>query len=230
MTVSMEEFGKEMERVNSDVRQTLELFYTFISMHNAAAKERAVFKLFNDDPEFWNLQLYALQQSMIICLGRVFDNVPGSFGINMLLSEAIKHPEFFSKKALRARRMAGVSEVPEYLDEYVAAAYEPTLADLGRIHASLSSHRDAYADTYGKIRSLVVAHSIVRDRTQIDAFFGRTVLSDAFEMFKALTDVMQAIYFDLWLNGREPSLGSYTFTEPERIQRMTDAALQRLVN
>ena len=218
MTVSMEGFGKEMERVNSDIRQTISLFYTFISMHNAAATDRKIFNLFNNDAEFWNLQLYALQQSMIICLGRVFDHVPGSFGINMLLSEMVKHPEFFSKEALRARRMVGLSEVPDYLDEYVAAAYEPTVADLGRIHASLSSHRNSYAAAYGKIRSLVVAHSIVRDRSQIDAFFGKTVIADAMEMFKALMNVMQAVYYDLWLNGREPSLGSYRFTEPERIE------------
>jgi hypothetical protein len=229
MTVSMEEFGKEMERVNSDIRQTVSLFYTFISMHNAAAKDRKVFNLFNKDAEFWSLQLYALQQSMIICLGRVFDNVPGSFGINMLLSEAVKHPEFFSKDAFRIRRMAGLSEVPDYLDEYVAAVYEPTVADLGRIHASLSSHRDVYTAAYGKIRSLVVAHSIVRNQSQIDAFFGKTVIADAMEMFKALMNVMQAIYYDLWLDGRKPSLGSHTFTEPEKIESMTLAALQRLV-
>jgi len=225
----MEEFGKEMERVNSDIRQTISLFYTFISMHNFAAEDRRVFALFNNDAEFWKLQLYGLQQSMIICLGRVFDNVSGSFGINKLMSEAVKHPEFFSKEALRARRMAGSPDVPTYLDEYIAAAYEPTIADLGRIHASLSTHRDAYAATYGKIRSLVVAHSIVRNREQIEAFYGGTVIANASEMFKALMDAMQALYNDLWLNGREPLLGSYAFTEPERIKRMTRDALEKLV-
>jgi hypothetical protein len=229
MSISMDGFGREMVRVDGDIRQAISLFYTFVSKHKYAAEDDRVFKLFNNDAEFWNLQLYGLQQSMIIALGRIFDDVKGSFGINKLLSEAIKHPEFFSKEALRARRMIGLIEAPDYLDEYIAAAYEPTVADLGRIHASLSSHRNAYAAKYGKIRSGFVAHAIVRDRTEIDALFNGIDIADAFEMFKALTGAMHALYNDLWSNGREPVLGSYTFTEPERIERVTRAALGKLV-
>ena len=69
-----------------------------------------------------------------------------------------------------------------------------------------------------KVRSRVV---------QLDV--GSTDTTNAFEMFKALMDVMQALYNDLWLNGLEPALGSYTFTKPEMIEKMTRTALGKLV-
>jgi hypothetical protein len=225
----MDQFGKEMARVNSDVRQVILLFYTYLSVHNYAVEERAVFNLYNNSAEFWNLQHYALQQAMVIGLGRVFDDVPGSFGINKLFSEAIKHPEFFSRSALRERRMAGLQVAPDYLDEYIAAAFEPTVADIGRINATLSKHREEYKATYGKIRSLVVAHAIERDPDKIGSYFNATVIGNAYAMFKALLDAMRALHNDLWLNGRVPEIGSYAFDEPERIAKMTRLAIGKMV-
>ena len=229
MTITVEQFGKEMERVNSDVRQVISLFYTYLSTHNYAVEERAVFNLYNNSAEFWNLQHYAMQQAMIIGLGRVFDDVPGSFGINRLFSEAIKHPEFFSRLALRERRMAGLQAAPDYLDEYIAAAFEPIVADIGRINATLSKHRDEYKATYGKIRSLVVAHAIETNPDKINSYLNSTVISNAYAMFEALLYAIRALREDLWLNGRLPVIGSYSFDEPERIAKMTRQAIGKMI-
>ena len=229
MAVTMEQFGRELVRVNSDVRQVVSLHYTYLSAHEFAAENKDIFNLYNNSAEFWNLQHYAMQQAMVVGLGRVFDDVPTSFGINKLFCEAIKHPEFFSRSALRERRMVGADTVPDYLDDYIAAAFEPTAADIGAINATLSEHRNKYKATYGKIRSLVVAHAIERDPEAISRYFRLTVIEDADAIFKALLGAIQALHADLWLNGRAPALGSYEFNEPKRISNMTRLALTKMI-
>src|SRR6185369_8922657 len=111
------------------------------------------------------------------------------------------------------------------LEDYMADVFVPTVADIGRINGTLSEHRDDYAATFGKIRSLVVAHAIERKQEVIDQYYNATVIGRAFELFKALHDALKALHNDLWLNGRKPVLGAYTFDLPERTARMTREAI-----
>jgi hypothetical protein len=181
------EYGTELDRIASEIKQANQLFRMYIEMHNYANDSRAVYDLFNRDAPFWNTTLYALQQTWFVVLGRIFDNARGAHSINKVVVQSIKHPEFFSKQALRARRKTDPQ--PAWLDDFIADAHEPTKSDLTALDKSLAKHRRTYDDVYRAIRSDVVAHTIVKDRAEVEALFSKALVGKVDAMHAALLDV-----------------------------------------
>ena len=89
------ELFAELERMHSEVAQCVLLFYQYIEIHNHAAANNEIFKALNRDAEFWNANLYALQQAMFISLGRIFDAGRNAHSIYKLLKAAQDNRKFF---------------------------------------------------------------------------------------------------------------------------------------
>jgi hypothetical protein len=223
-----DEFFAELERMHSEVAQCVLLFYQYIEIHNHAAANIEIFKALNRDAEFWNANLYALQQAMFISLGRIFDSSRDAHSIYKLLKAAQDNRKFFFKRALRARRMKWQGKKPDYLDKFIAEAHVPTTVELRKLTKSLKGPGKKYREAFGDIRNLHVGHTIVKEKSSIQQMYGKVVLSDAHDVLFALTDVMFVLR-QIWDNGKKPVLGTLNFKSPERIATQTHAALDKLI-
>ena len=204
------------------------LFYQYIEIHNHAAANNGIYTALNRDPEFWNANLYALQQAMFISLGRIFDSGRDSHSIYKLLKAAQDNRKFFFKRALRARRMKGLVAKPEYMDDFIAAAHVPTIVELRKLTKSLKGPGKKYREAFGDIRNMHVGHAIVTGKPAIDEMYSKVVIADARDVLYALSDVMFVLR-QIWDNGRKPAMGKLNFKSPERIAKQTRAALDRLI-
>lgn len=97
---------------------------SILAVHDVAYRKKAVHKLLNRAPQFWNTCL-ALQASAFIALGRVFDsNSPHN--INQLLKVAQSNrTQLFSKAALCRRKQGSKPQPPEWLPDFLRSAHEP---------------------------------------------------------------------------------------------------------
>ena len=223
-----DEFLAELERIYAEVAQCALLFYQYIEIHNHAAANREIYKALNRDAEFWSANLYALQQSMFISLGRIFDSGRDAHSIYKLLKGAQDNRHFFFKRALRARRMKGLATKPPYMDEFIGSAHVPTPVEIRKLTKSLKDAGKKYLEAFGDIRNLHVGHAIVNDRRALDEMYGKVVIADARDILYALTDVISVLR-QMWDNGRKPVMGTLDFKSPERIAKQTQAALDRLI-
>lgn len=226
--VTEEEFFIELERMHAEVAQCVLLFYQYIEIHNHAAANSEIVEALNRDAVFWNVNLYALQQSMFISLGRIFDSGRDAHSIYKLLKTAHDNRHFFFKRALRARRMKSLSTKPPYMDGFIASAHVPTSVEIRKLRNSLKNPERKYREVFGDIRNLHIGHAIVKDKHAIELMYGKVVIDDVRAVLYALTDVMFVLR-QLWDNGRKPALGTLNFTSPERIAKQTHAALDRLI-
>lgn len=217
------EFWKDYELTRAEVNTAIECFYTYIEIHNYAAEDKKIFRSLNEDATFWNIQLYSLQASFFIALGRIFDNGPDTHSIHKLLAATVAHPEYFSKDSLAIRKSEG-KQRPAWLDDYLVDIFEPQASDLRALKKALSPHRAKFKSVYGDIRDYVFAHKILKDKDKVSELFGKTQIKDIDEMLYFFYDLIEVL-FQLFQNGRKPELGIGKYDYKERIKNTTRSAM-----
>ena len=132
MTTPAERFERELEIFRTEAEAGTQFFYADLAVHAVAADRKAVYQLLNQAPLFWNTCLGTLQTATFIALGRIFDQ-GSDHNIDKLLRISQDDPEIISKTALGRRRQGKEAEKPEWLDEFLRNAFEPTPNDFRRI-------------------------------------------------------------------------------------------------
>jgi AbiU2 len=128
MTTRDVQFERELEVFRTEVAAGTQFLYAYLAVHAVAADRRPVYELLNRAPLFWNTCLAALQTAALIALGRVFDQ-DSAHNLDKVLHIAQDNPQIFSRAALGRRKQGNNPESPEWLDEYLRNAYEPTPGD-----------------------------------------------------------------------------------------------------
>lgn len=217
-------FERELEVFRTEAEAGTQFFYAFLAVHAVAADHKAVYKLLNDAPLFWNTTLGALQTAAFIALGRVFDQ-GSAHNIDKLLRIPRDNPQIFSKAAL-SRRKQGDNPIPqEWLGQYIEDAYEPTAVDFRRIRAHVRRRRKIYECNYRDLRHKVFAHKEVSDRAETAALFGRTNIRELQRMFTFLGSLHEALW-QLFFNGRKPVLRPVRYSV-ERMRDLPSPAVRR---
>ena len=110
-------FLAELNIFERETRQAAQFLYSELAVHLTASKTSAVQDLLNKTPLFWTTVLAALQTSVFITLGRIFDqNSPHN--IDRLLKAAQKghhEQQIFSRKALGIRKQDSQLDRPDWL-------------------------------------------------------------------------------------------------------------------
>ena len=148
--------------------------------------------------------IFGLQNSLFIVLARILD--PKQHSIYHVLNATTAHPEFFSKHALRKRKLSSSSKPnpPPWLDEYVESAWEPSVQDLKELKKALAPHKAKFDDIYKPIRNQI-AHIISKDEQAISSLYSRTLKADIDELLCFLHGVICAIW-QMANNGAKPNL------------------------
>jgi hypothetical protein len=204
MTTPSEHFERELEIFRTEAEAGTQFFYADLAVHAVAADHKMVHELLNQTPLFWNTCLGALQTATFIALGRVFDQ-DSRHNLDKLLRIAQNNPQVFSRVALGRRRQGSNLEKPEWLDEFLREAYEPTPNDFRRIRSHIKKRRRAYESNYRDLRHKVFAHKVAADHAEVAALFGKTNIRELQRLFAFLSSLYEA-HWQLFFNGRKPVL------------------------
>ena len=220
------EFWNDFELIRNDVDKAIEAFYTYISMHNVASENLEIHRAMNRNSTFWSINLYALQTTFFITMGRIFDDGKDAHSVHKLISGALAHPEFFSKKALSNRKIKG-QEKPPWLEKYIENAFEPGVSDLRNIKKLIKPFRKLFDNSYKDIRNSVFAHTLIKESESVSKLFGKTKISDIEDILYTLHDMLQAMW-ELYNNGRQLEFGKNSKNYKNRIEKTTYDVLLKI--
>lgn len=198
------QFERDLEIFRTEAEAALQFFYAFLAVHAAAGDTKAIFRLLNTAPLFWNTSLGALQTATFVALGRIFDQ-DSAHNVGRLLKLAEDNPAIFSKAALGRRKMAASTNAHVWLANYLKAAYVPKPADFRRLRGYVSKQRKIYLAKYRDLRHKVFAHKEIADAGQVSALFAKTNIREMQRMLLFLFSLHGALQ-QLFDNGKKPVL------------------------
>ena len=210
MTPAETQFERELEIFRTEAEGGTQFLYAYLAVHAVAAHRKAVHRLLNEAPLFWNTCLAALQTASFMALGRIFDH-DSDHNLSKLLRITQDHPEIFSKAALGRRKQGNNPEAPMWLTEYLRDSYEPTAHDFRRIRAHVRKRRKIYESNYRDIRHKWFAHKAVSDQTEIAALFVKTNTRELQQLFAFLRSLYEVLW-ELFFNGSKPVLGPLRYS------------------
>jgi AbiU2 len=205
------DFEVQLELFRTEAESAIQFFYAWDAVHAVAAKDKAVFRLLNEAPLFWNTNLGALQTSTLVALGRVFDPDPRNHSVTRLLALAHANLDIFSKNSIAERKRKGSANADEWLPGYLADVYEPNSDDFRKLKRHLSDRRKIYEANYRPLRHKVFAHRGVATRVEVGELFAKTNIR---EMQKLLVFLgrLHEVLWQLYFNGKRPTLSPARFS------------------
>jgi hypothetical protein len=84
------EYERELNEVRREVLLAIQAFYTYLEIHKFAGGKENYQKI-NQDGFFWEIQLYGLQSTVFVTLGRMFDNTKGTLSVEKFLISTAKN-------------------------------------------------------------------------------------------------------------------------------------------
>ena len=211
------DFENQLELFRTEAESALQFFFAWDAIHAVAAKDKAVFRLLNQAPLFWNTALGALQASALVALGRIFDPNPGNHSITRLLDLAHANLNIFSKDALATRKRNLSANADEWLPAYLATVYVPSREDFRNLKRHVAVRRKLYEDKYRPLRHKVFAHRGVTTREQVGELFANTNLNELRQLHVFLGRLYSALW-NLYFNGHKPTLRPARYS----VQRMLE--------
>jgi hypothetical protein len=205
------EFEAQLELFRTEGQSAIQFFYAWDAIHAVAAKDKAVYRLLNQAPLLWNTALGALQTSMFVALGRIFDPDPKNHSVTRLLSLAHGNLEIFSKDALADRKRKLSENADEWLTDYLKNVYVPKAGDFRRLKRQVSLRRKTYEDKYRPLRHKLYAHRGAMSAEQVSQLFARTNLRELRQLLVFLGRLYQALW-QLYFNGHKIALRPARFS------------------
>jgi hypothetical protein len=202
--------------------------YTHRAINHVAAEDPKIGQRLNRQPDFWRVTSFSLQNSLFIVLARILDSDPILHSIYQVLNATTAHPEFFSKAALRARKLSipGTGPNPAWLDEYIQNAWEPSVQDLRALKKALSPHKVKFDDIYKPIRNQI-AHIIFKDDQSIASLYSRALKADIDEILCFLHSLVRAIR-EMANNAAKPELSGDNYGFAARVAEITNETQELL--
>jgi hypothetical protein len=197
-------FERELEVFRGEAESAVQFFYSESTIHAVAAERRSVLNFLNETPLFWRTCTGALQIATFIAIGRIFDQ--GSpHNIDRLLHLAEHNRDMFSKASLAKRKQGTAAERPDWLDEYIEKAYEPTKEDFRRLRRHIKKWRRIYNDRYRDLRHKVFAHKEFAEDIDTAPLWAKTSTRELEKLLAFLVSIHEALW-QSFFNGRKPSL------------------------
>jgi len=222
-------FQKSYELTRGDINLAINSFYSWLEINNVAASNKHIYRAINETSIFWNMNLYGLQSTLFIALGRIFDDGRDSHSIHKYLASCITNCRHFSYESLRERKKEVFKSDIEGLNKYMERTFQPEVSDFRELKRELSKHRRRFNEIYKDIRDYVFAHNIANSPGESENLFSRTLISDIEEMLAFLYDLIE-VTWELFNNGKKPVLGRKDYDYKDRITDDVRKSLNMLVS
>lgn len=215
----------------NEVHEAIGAYLLWRMMQQRAYREDRLLSALNRTPLSWIFIRHSLQVTTFMTLGRIFDVDPHGFSVDDLIKTCIKELDLFSKPRLRLRKMIDQKEgkEPEWLEEYLSAAYEPTEEDFKRLRGEIAKKRRIFEETYQPIRHKLFAHNDKGYLGRHDELWKQTNTDELESLLWFLHDLKETL-FDTYMNGRPlelkervPDLAFYEHDYFEMLNLVRDA-------
>jgi hypothetical protein len=208
------EFERNSAALWGQIEDALAVYYTFEQINDLARTNGNVLDALQADALFWNVQKHALQTTLVIILGRIFDLAGDAYSIHRLLRDTEANFALFSHGALRVRKQR-LNLSQRDLTDYFIGLWVPDQACLVALRRALAPHIKTYKNVYRPLRNRLYAHSLTNDAVTIEGLFANTNRIELEEILLAVREVVGLIQ-DMYQNGSEPVLGRITHDEYRR--------------
>jgi AbiU2 len=224
-----EKFRAELEVFKSEVESSLQFLYSFNALKMRIREDNEFLESINRAPLFWRTQLGAMQTSLFITLGRIFD-CNSRHNVYKLLSLAENGcEEIFSKDALAKRKRKRSENADEWLPEYLANVHEPKEFEFSRLKQLVKKRNNIYDAKYKIIRNKIFAHKELTDPIRVEKLFAKTNMRE----LEQICIFLMRLQVTLWMlteNGRKPVLRPSTYSiKSIRKKQLKDKAHERIV-
>lgn len=187
-----EDFERRLEMFGREVAESNRSYYAFLTIHHEYATRPKLKEACDSAWTFMVSVLGALQTTLVIALGRIFDDDKrAESSVRNLLGFAKRHREVFTSQTLRSRAST-IAYVSIRLEANLIGYREPEVSEFRDIERLLKPHAQAYFDKLRPIRHQWLAH---REIGAPDAkrLFGGTNLAEIEAMLHFLTEVHDAL-------------------------------------
>jgi len=174
-----------------------------LHISDRAKEDEAVFKALNKNARFWNDYNFNVIQTVIVFLGKIFDEDSRTYNISRTLNLAKRNLNFFSKQSLRDRKIASAGEF-EGLDEYVDGAHELSSEDIKTIKKAAKEARRLW-ENFKPLRDKFYAHSEILSQEDKEQLLQQAKYDDLRQIIQILLNITHA-FEQAELNGRKPDL------------------------
>jgi hypothetical protein len=210
-------FDRELEIFRRETSAATQFLYAHVAINATMAENEAVADKLNEASLFWMTNLGALQLSVFVVLGRIFDQDKKSkHNVDRLLRLAQENADIFTKPALARRKQKVSSNAHQWLPAYLRDVYGPRPDDFRRLRAHVRKWRAIYEANYRPIRHQVFAHRSVSDEEATAALFAKTNIREMERLITSLASLYEALW-ELFYNGRKPVLRPQRYS----VKRMT---------
>ena len=209
------EFEKNCSDLWGDIEEAIAVFYTSEEINNLALNQEAILDAIQANALFWKVQVYSLQTTLFIVLGRIFDISGDAYSIHKLLRDTGQHFDLlFSHEALRTRKEK-LKLRPKDLENYFVGLWVPDRRVVGILNKALAPHKDRFAADYLPLRSRYFAHNLLNDATTIQNLFAKTNRKELEETLLFAKEVV-ALIEEMYNNGTRAKARRYETRSPPR--------------
>jgi hypothetical protein len=218
------EYEDNLRWLMGQVDTAIESFYIGQEIHQIVREQTPFFERLNRDAAFWNSVLHNLQSTLFTALWHIFDVGGDTPSIDKLLSVTVEHPEYFSKTALRTRKIAHAHETTDWREGYIESAWEPTASDLRALKKATAPFTAKFEAMYRPFRNKVFGHNMIADSVPTYELFRKPEIQEIDDILYFLCDLTHVL-FDLFVNGNKPELGRNKYRYKQRIRDSVQSVL-----
>lgn len=171
---------------------------------NDSTGDKKILASLNHTPTSWLIIRHSLQVTFLITLHRIFETGDDIVSADKLLVTCRDNIKIFSKKELEKRKCPkGIKA--EWVDDYIANAFIPTVDDINRLRGELRKFRKIFNDIYRPIRNKVIAHNLISQLDKTNELFEKTNIDEIEDLITFLNALKEVLY-ELYENGKKPDL------------------------
>ncbi len=214
---------EQIDKLRKETETTLRVLYALKQFRFFSTKQEYVDKL-NKNADFWLIFETSLKTNLFLGIRRLYEGNTGTFNFQNFILQCIKNIEKFSKESLRTRKISGSANAKEWIDDYMATAYEPKKEDFKKLARVVRINSKKMKGIYTEAASKIYAHAIHMDNASIANITDQLSFD---EMEIALTSIWH-VYEQVWQiyeNGRAPQfdIGNYPYE-----QEVIDSVIKQL--
>lgn len=167
------EFERNCTALWGQVEDARAVYCSFEQLNDLARNREDILNAVQADPLFWNVHKHALQTTLFIIVGRIFDFSGDAYSIHRLIRDTEANFNFFSHAALSVRKQR-LNLNPQDLANYFIGRWVPDPMCMTRLRRALAPHVKRYRNVYRPIRNQLYAHSLTNDFATAQRLFANT--------------------------------------------------------
>ncbi len=228
--MTAKEYWSELEIVSKEVDEAAFFYNIMEGMNELLSNDKLVQAVWQRDYEFWQAHRGSNQVALFMALWRVFDIGSDAKSIHHIIRLTSENLHLFSLSSLRVRKRGNQPNLPEWLDDFIRRAWEPTsAADLRMLRDGLKPHNKLFHDVYGPIRNNIYGHRLISDVDAGNDLFPNTNRAEV----GAMIDFLQKLIYDLehlFNNGTKPRLDHDSKESNKRVRGSVKHIMGRLAS